>query len=847
MITKKIFLITLANLLLASAASAAGLLSFCDNADNKLCFPRFNGDLVYRIDQGNLGELKAKQAQNQVKKLLKIWNDVPSADINFRLDDTELIDVDVTEENILDFIESSEPLGFSPIIFDADGSIIESLFGSSRSVLGFAFTNFFTGGEILESFTVLNGALVKKNKLQEFQTTFLHEAGHMIGLDHSQSNIGLFNRFGRVSQPQFLPLMFPFSFTGITTELKVDDIASISFAYPNDLLEQNFGEIRGKVINNIEAPVIGTVVTATDIDKPKKKVISTHVDSFAEGTGEFIIRGLPAGTYSLRIDPVDFEFTGGSAVGPYEPASFSIGAEPFYNGNDKDRVSSLKDVDQTALIKISPGDIIEDIIIRVPEYDDDFVNNFNLAQLIDHIDNEITGEINTSGDRDLFKIVLNQSGTLRASTNVPDIGISILDEEANKITDELSSMDQFLEAGEYFISVKSFFIDDGPGKYLLELNFFTGNVPEIIDDHDDDLDSPNLSVLDHSLNNELEVQARLNTLDDKDIFKIVLAKTGLLSLSTVDFFGSSDGRLFDENKNLIKDSTSSFDGNFIIKEILEAGTYFIEVSGTSSTEFTLRSVFDPNAADNEADDFTDENIQTLDLITSSNASIEAAFEGSSDIDVFKFNLPSSGFLAIKLNSDLAFFIEAEILDAQGNFLTEFDDIAFADTLVLGEKLAAGEYFIRLETLLINEDDNSYSVDLNFLPDEAPSAEYLQEIAEENDPFFIPDLIIQEINLNNNKKSKNLDLLRTSTGASLVRLTSKRSDIVRVLPRQIELEEISSDEEIIRLSVKTAKPKKIRRIFDDEEIFIPILIHERTDFDEEASFNMLRFFKILNTP
>jgi hypothetical protein len=148
------------------------------------------GRVLYRVDSGPLGPLTNAEAVALVDRIFGLYNDVPTASIEFvnagpirNPSDGEA--VDVTDRNVGRFL-GDDPTFQNPIIFDHDGQIT-----GSGGVLGFfAFLQFGSGGTIVEGTVVLNGSTVDAvGGAVPFGGVFTHEFGHFAGpLDHAQSN-----------------------------------------------------------------------------------------------------------------------------------------------------------------------------------------------------------------------------------------------------------------------------------------------------------------------------------------------------------------------------------------------------------------------------------------------------------------------------------------------------------------------------------------------------------------------------------------------------------------------------------------------------------------------------------
>ena len=333
----------------------------------------------YTTDGGMLGTLTAAQADTRVASMFQVWADIGTATISFSRADPIMNagvftdgDVDTMEE--FNAVEGSCLNGTqSPIVYDADGSIFQDLFGDPN-VIGFAGPcRRGVNGRILSAEAALNGRFLDgitdlnasppNRELSDaaFDATFIHEFGHFSGLDHSQINLNcIVTGCADGSDDAFgLPTMFPFLLsgleesTGVPAQLTLapDDVAWISRLYPATGaggFDATFGTIEGTIFfSDGQTPVQGVNVIARQVGNPRRVAVSVVSGYLFTGNpaqsvtltnpgssfgsrepqwvGIFRIPGLPPGDYTVEVEELNAAFVDGSSVGPLG-ASFPTGA-----------------------------------------------------------------------------------------------------------------------------------------------------------------------------------------------------------------------------------------------------------------------------------------------------------------------------------------------------------------------------------------------------------------------------------------------------------------------------------------------------------------------------------------
>jgi hypothetical protein len=343
---------------LAAGSAGAGGPLFIDETGTALTWNTAQ-PIAYRTDGGNLSsQVNGTEAQARVDSMFDVWQNVASASISYNragaiLDTGAFTDGDVSTAAEFNAVEGACFDGDqSPIVYDVNGSLFEDL-GQDSGVIGFAGPCAANGaGDIVSGRAVMNGmfqdGVDSGNNFEltedEFDAAFIHEFGHFSGLDHSQINLScLLQGCGNASL-EGLPTMFPFLMSDEQRSLSTDDIAWISWLYPqgggggfnathgriSGVVYFSDGESHAQLVN-----VIARRVEAGGNEDLRFAVSSvsgyrfgfihgnavTGAQSNGAGSTNPAHIGLfeipvPAGSYRIVVEGIHGEFVEGSSVGP---------------------------------------------------------------------------------------------------------------------------------------------------------------------------------------------------------------------------------------------------------------------------------------------------------------------------------------------------------------------------------------------------------------------------------------------------------------------------------------------------------------------------------------------------
>lgn len=328
-----------------------------------------NRPVPFTPDQGPLGKLDNEQAVALVGALFSVWSEVDTAAITFA--QAGQLEADVTAANYLQILNAL-PATVSPVIFDADGSITDAVFGQGarHRVLGFAGPRLASGDRIQGAMAVLNGAFIDGRPdptdipLELFRAVFIHEFGHYIGLDHTQLNLD--DAFDAdPTNDVSVPTMLPVLTTIEQVTLHADDRAAVSSLYPGPR-RALLGTIRGRVLMlGGQAGALGVNVIARRVDAPKEVAFSTvtgyrYATDATELPGFFELVALPPGRYTVEVERIHPVFRSGSNVGPFSPPLVLLGPPEFFSGSEE---SDHDDPASKVELTVVSGAVIEGVNI----------------------------------------------------------------------------------------------------------------------------------------------------------------------------------------------------------------------------------------------------------------------------------------------------------------------------------------------------------------------------------------------------------------------------------------------------------------------------------------------------
>ncbi|HVC00444.1 MAG TPA: hypothetical protein VNJ12_14085, partial [Candidatus Dormibacteraeota bacterium] len=262
------------------------------------------GQVNYYVDQGPLNaSVTNQQATAMVDAAAALWSAIPTAGVT--LTDKGSLNEDVSAGNIVAATngEIAQPADVTPsainypvgVIYDADGSVIDTLFGTSASQPDSCqnngvmvwMDNINPDATFAHGIIVLNGRCATNSNLLEMMSYELERAfGRILGLDYSQVNPGALQN-GEAGGTEGWPVMQPLSgvcsASGGTcipdpTVLRYDDIAALNRIYP--ITTANQASFPGKQITAANTVSIqGTVTFRTGYGMQGVNVVARPLDA----------------------------------------------------------------------------------------------------------------------------------------------------------------------------------------------------------------------------------------------------------------------------------------------------------------------------------------------------------------------------------------------------------------------------------------------------------------------------------------------------------------------------------------------------------------------------------------
>ncbi len=297
-----------------------------------------NGQLNYYVDQGPLNSsVTNAQAKAMVDAAAALWNAIPTAGVT--LTDKGALNEDVNGANILvsgtNFTVTNEqtsqlgvliePADVTPsatsyplgVIFDADGSVINALFGAGVSQQNSCqnngvyvwIDNVNPDATIAHAVILLNGLCATNANLLAMMSFELERAfGRILGLDYSQVNPGAATNGGANGTEELdgWPVMQPISgLCGASggacipnpSVLRWDDIAALNRLYP--ITAGNLAAFPGKQLTASNTVSIqGTITFKTGAGMQGVNVVARPLDTSGNPLYQYTVTAVSGASFN---------------------------------------------------------------------------------------------------------------------------------------------------------------------------------------------------------------------------------------------------------------------------------------------------------------------------------------------------------------------------------------------------------------------------------------------------------------------------------------------------------------------------------------------------------------------
>ena len=256
---------------------------------------------------GFTSDLQKLVVTGAVDDAFRAWTSIPGASIHFSdSGTTTLTGTAFDGVNVVSFQDPGNTFSFPPgvLAVTAVSSIPAGTSAGPAQLPNGTIINVEFQGQIIDADIIFNSKIV----LTPIGTTgadlvaiLIHEAGHVLGLDHTGVMSSIMNPFGEAG-------------TGVASRtVQSDDAISAAALYPDGSFSPAPGAISGTVTSSTGAPVKSAHIVAVSVPA------GVPVESQLSGTdGSYKIAGLPPGNYQVMVEPLDGPVGLGNFPGYYD-------------------------------------------------------------------------------------------------------------------------------------------------------------------------------------------------------------------------------------------------------------------------------------------------------------------------------------------------------------------------------------------------------------------------------------------------------------------------------------------------------------------------------------------------
>ncbi|MBN1283612.1 MAG: hypothetical protein JXA24_07570 [Proteobacteria bacterium] len=345
---------------LFSVSARAGGPFYVDDAASGTALQWENQTLKWCPDPGDLASsVPHDTAVQWITEALGKWTSVKLRNASNQLVDTTSVStamdagcpvMNITVDNYLDYYNGDE--GPTVVVFDETGEITAVFVGEENKdgVVGLSvpLASDSSGKFITKGIVIFNGLLLASDnttlgsdlatKSSYYKATVLHELGHLLNLDHSQTNYEYVKdcELGSTcDNSTFIPTMYPELISTSQSDLNRDDEVTISWLYPTPVLGSQFCLITGRILDGDDRPLKGVHVTATRAEGTTtplveaRSFVSGAMYPSCDGDSRYYLYGIvPGRAYKVWYEAIGEDFRGASDFEPldYPPKGFDAGS-----------------------------------------------------------------------------------------------------------------------------------------------------------------------------------------------------------------------------------------------------------------------------------------------------------------------------------------------------------------------------------------------------------------------------------------------------------------------------------------------------------------------------------------
>ena len=232
------------------------------------------------------------------------------------------------------------------------------------------------------------------------------------------------------------------------------------------------------------------------------------------------------------------------------------------------------------------GPTDEPYILRVREFRDT-TSRSNAVTL--NLNGSASATIDPEDDDDYFKLELSEPTevAIRASGFPDTVGVL----QRSNGTVIASNDDGYLPGG-----IRNFLIRESlqAGTYYVKVSSFVGNSDGPYSVYASAITEPGSAIADaQSLTLGVMAGGIIDPAGDEDYFSITLAEVTFVVIGVASEDVDTDGALLDGSSSPVQGYIFDFDDGFLIESRLDAGTYYVKVTGNEATDtgrYTIRAV-----------------------------------------------------------------------------------------------------------------------------------------------------------------------------------------------------------------------------------------------------------------